>query len=293
VVKSNLLQSWAYGKAKEESEGWRVKRGVIRRNGNIIAIFQALEKSWFFLGVIRINRGPMLINGNDDFETKYNVYKILRKTWRLSKGRILLVAPALYDTPENRAILQLVGFRKRDKIHWQSSWMNLNKSKEELRKQLSKNWRRNLSRAEKNELTIESDNKNETFSWILKLYKEMQVKKKFSGVPCELLIELRKELLQSHEMYLFIVQNNDGDPLAVHIVVRHGLASIPLVSWRSKKGQKLYAPNYILWNIILAMKDLGVQWFDHGGINDIDTPEVAQFKRGLKGEEYTLVGEWI
>ena len=95
------------------------------------------------------------------------------------------------------------------------------------------------------------------------------------------------------EMYLFIVQNNDGDPLAVHIVVRHGLASIPLVSWRSKKGQKLYAPNYILWNIILAMKDLGVQWFDHGGIDDLGTPEVAQFKRGLKGEEYILVGEWI
>ena len=41
------------------------------------------------------------------------------------------------------------------------------------------------------------------------------------------------------------------------------------------------------------MKDLGVQWFDHGGINDIDTPKVAQFKRGLKGQEYTLVGEWI
>ena len=293
VVKSNLLQSWAYGKAKEESEGWRVRRGVIRRNGNIIAIFQALEKSWFFFGVIRINRGPMLINGNDDFETKYNVYKILRKTWRLWKGRILLIAPELDDTPENRAILQLVGFRKRDKIHWQSSWMDLNKSKEELRKQLSRNWRRNLGRAEKNELAFKSDNKNETFEWILKLYRKMQVKKKFSGIPCELLTELRKELLQSHEMYLFIVHNNDGDPLAVHIVVRHGLASIPLVSWRSEEGQRLYAPNYILWNIILAMKDLGVQWFDHGGINDIDTPKVAQFKRGLKGQEYTLVGEWI
>ena len=121
----------------------------------------------------------------------------------------------------------------------------------------------------------------------------MLQKKKFSGIPCELLTELRKDLLQSHEMYLFIVRNNDGDPLAVHIVVRHGLASIPLVSWRSKKGQKLYAPNYILWNIILAMKDLGVQWFDHGGIDEENTPDITKFKRGLRGEEYTLVGEWI
>ena len=293
MVKSNLLQSWAYGKAKEESKGWRVRRGVIRHNGNIKAIFQALEKSWLFFGVIRINRGPMLINGKDDFETKYNVYKILKKTWRFWKGRILLIAPELDDTPENRAILQLAGYRKREKMHWQSSWMDLNKSKEELRKQLSKNWRKNLGRSEKNKLTIEINDNNETFEWILKLYKEMQVKKKFSGIPCELLIELRGELLESHEMYSFIVHNNDGDPLAAHIVVRHGLASIPLVSWCSEEGQRLYAPNYMLWSIILAMKDLGVQWFDNGGFDVENTPNIAKFKRGLRGEEYTLVGEWF
>ena len=45
----NILQSWAYGKAKEKSEGWVVKRGVIRYDNNIVAFFQALEKSWFLL----------------------------------------------------------------------------------------------------------------------------------------------------------------------------------------------------------------------------------------------------
>ena len=75
VVKSNISQSWGYGKAKEKSESWRVRRGLIKHNSNVIAIFQALEKSLFSFKIIRINRGPLLINGNNNFEIKYNIYK--------------------------------------------------------------------------------------------------------------------------------------------------------------------------------------------------------------------------
>ena len=41
------------------------------------------------------------------------------------------------------------------------------------------------------------------------------------------------------------------------------------------------------------MKKLGCLWFDVGGIDEENNPGITQFKRGLKGEEYTLIGEGI
>ena len=42
---------------------------------------------------------------------------------------------------------------------------------------------------------------------------------------------------------------------------------------------------------IIEMKQCGCAWFDLGGIDEKNTPGIAKFKRGLRGEEYTLVGK--
>ena len=41
------------------------------------------------------------------------------------------------------------------------------------------------------------------------------------------------------------------------------------------------------------MKKEGCLVFDVGGINEKHTPSITKFKRGLSGEEYRLVGEWV
>ena len=58
-------------------------------------------------------------------------------------------------------------------------------------------------------------------------------------------------------------------------------------------GRSLYSNNLLLWNAILEMKKRGCIMLDVGGINENHTPNITKFKRGLAGEEYTLVGEWF
>jgi hypothetical protein len=290
VVKTNLLQSWAYGQAKEESEGWRVKRGVIRHNGNIIAIFQALEKSWFWGGVIRINRGPMLINGNDDFETKYNVYKILRKTWRLWKGRILLIAPELMATPENLGVLALSNFRKKSSKPWESAIIDLSISEDELRKNLNGKWRNQLKKSEQAGLELNIDKSDNSFFWLLDRYVQMMKDNSFKGPSFELLSNLYN--LNQNNCYVFQALL-DGQAVAGILIVRHGNSCIYQIGWNSLGGRRLYTNNLLLWNAILEMKKRGCLRFDVGGIDEKNTPNITKFKRGLRGEEYTLVGEWL
>jgi hypothetical protein len=60
--RSNLLQSWAYGDAKAESSGLRVKRAAVYRGGEPVAFVQVLQKTIAkVLHVSRINRGPVFL----------------------------------------------------------------------------------------------------------------------------------------------------------------------------------------------------------------------------------------
>ncbi len=59
---SNLLQSWPYGEAKSVHGGWRVKRGVLCRDNEPIAVVQVLQKRVAGLLIVsRINRGPLFL----------------------------------------------------------------------------------------------------------------------------------------------------------------------------------------------------------------------------------------
>ena len=287
--KSNLLQSWEYGNAKQTVEGWKVRRGVIKHNGSVIGIFQALEKSWGPIGVVRINRGPLLINGSDDFNTKYNIYKALRKTWMWWKGRILLIAPDLIEVPENISVLSLTHFRKRQVEPWRSSFIDLSLSEVNLRKNLNGKWRNQLKKAEQCGVDLKFENSDESFYWMLDHYKKLMKDKSFKGPTVELYKELYR--LKKKDFYVFRTWS-DGLATAGILIVQHGKACTYQLGWNSPGGRRVYANNLLIWNAIIEMKQRGCAWFDLGGIDEKNTSGIAKFKRGLGGKEYTLVGEW-
>ncbi|MGY8788319.1 MAG: GNAT family N-acetyltransferase [Fidelibacterota bacterium] len=290
VENPNLMQSWEYGAVKMTNENWKIKRGLIKHNGQIVAIFQALQKSWGFLSVIRINRGPLIFNGFDDFETKYNIYKILRKTCRWWKGRILFIAPELVKMPENLGILELVHFRKRIAISWHSSLIDLSMAEIDIRKNLNGKWRNQLKKAEKSSIEFKDDKSDSSFFWLLDSYEQMMKDKSYKGPSVDL-----------YKGYYAIDNNNhfvfqawlDGEAVAGILILRHGTSCTYQIGWNNPNGRKVYANNLLLWNAVLEMKKCGCLWFDMGGIDKENTPEIANYKYGLEGQEYTMVGEWI
>ena len=64
VHKTNVLQSWEYGSAKELSENWKILRFLVSdSNGHAVALAQMLTRTIpLFGGIARLNRGPLLLN---------------------------------------------------------------------------------------------------------------------------------------------------------------------------------------------------------------------------------------
>ena len=42
---------------------------------------------------------------------------------------------------------------------------------------------------------------------------------------------------------------------------------------------------------MILLKDKGIRWFDLGGIDEDRTPGISEFKLGVNGTRYVLVGE--
>ena len=58
-------------------------------------------------------------------------------------------------------------------------------------------------------------------------------------------------------------------------------------------GYKINANRFLLWEAIKYLKGSGYEWFDMGGIDLINTKNVAEFKLGVGCSYENLLGEYV
>lgn len=282
INKTNITQDWNYGDAKSSIENWKVTRGVIFYNSTMVGLVQALQKKIFGIPCItRINRGPLLFNTNDAPILKVQIIRNLKKVFK-----IMSIAPAIDNSSEILQYLTLSGFHKLNKYNDYSSVIDLKLDEESLQKQLKSKWRNQLKKAEKSNLIIKEWNQN--YDKILELYQKNMIEKNFKGIS----IELLKFLILKKCLYTLAIYSQKQDLLAFDVAYIHGNTATYLIGWNNEEGRTLNTNNLLLFNIVLKMKNLGIRYFDLGGIDYINTEDIAKFKRGIGGTEYEMIGEY-
>ena len=290
--RSNLLQSWAYGEAKRQMEGWRVKRAVFLRGGRLIAFAQILHKSYLGLvHVYRINRGPLFIGTASD-DVVAEVMEILSRLGRWWHGRLLAIAPEMEDSGSGAVALARLAYRYSLKQAWSSVLVDLGIDLGQLRRALNGKWRNMLVVSEKQGMVLEVGADEPLFVWMLERYGDLMAQKNFSGISPRMLKALRSNLGDKRRLLIMRAMYH-GEPVAGICVARHGVAATYLIGWNSEVGRKLKANHFLLWNAIVQLKISDCRWFDLGGVDEINTPGIAEFKLGLNGERYELIGEYV
>ena len=292
--KSNLMQSWEYGEAKQSIENWRIKRGVFSINDQKVAIVQVLEKRLLgILKVYRINRGPLFLNKHDQ-ATDYAVFSILKnETAGLLKRRLLLHAPDMILNGNSLILMSWIKYTFINSKGWESVWVDLMLSTEKLRMQLDQKWRNMLVRAEKNTLSFTACTDSDSFEWMLGQCNEMLSSRKAGKIPVQLYRDLKKYLDETSKPPIVFKAFNEEELVAGISIVRHGSAATYLLGWNGEMGRQLKANQFLLWHAMLYLKEQGVDWFDLGGIDEENTPGIASFKLGVNGKRYRLIGEYI
>lgn len=291
AVPSNLLQSWAYGAAKSEAEGWRVRRALIKDAVGVVACAQVLSKRFAgLLTVSRINRGPLFLRPVTP-EVRLGVLRALHRSlgcW--CKGHVLSWAPELMLDGQNLGALVQLGVRQISPHAWESSLIDLQQDEDRLRAQLAGRWRNMLVAAQRLGAGIETLDDEASFEALLKRCQEMMQARQ-QNFPADTYRALRRQMPAAQMRGLLLAIRSEGDMVAAVWIVPHGSTATYLLGWSDARGRKIHAHHLLLWEAMLRMKQLGVAFFDAGGVDSEGTQGIAAFKLGLGGTRYRLVGE--
>jgi hypothetical protein len=284
----HLPQSFAYGEGKA-ANGWSLRRALFLAAGRPIAIASVLEFRRFGIRLLnRINRGPLFLEARPSEDEIVGVYKAIRRHW----GRIwtapLLIAPTLLAGEETSALLRRAGYMLRHRLSWCSGRIDLTVDRDALWAGFASTFRNRVRNAEKTgaELRIAAD--GETFEWMLARHSENMAEKGFSAVDATMLRAMRST---SPEDVLVFQLVHEGAPVAGMSVVRFGTHCEYHIGWFGPEGRKLNAGNFLMWHVMLEMKQRGATTFDVGGLKPGDG--YTRFKRTMNPVEYELAGEWM
>lgn len=281
-----FTQSWAYGEGKRE-EGWQVEHLVFRDGEGPAALCQLLVKRPMGVPVTRINRGPVFLREMSPAD-QLAVLRALRRRWRFGLRGLLLLAPDLPAGEESTALLREAGFWLRRAGGWHSSQLDLTLPREELHRRLAADWRTKIRRAEKLGVTLRLRRDEAAIDWLLERHVENMRAKNFSGPSPEFVRAVTRAGTGDFWLLQAMIE---GEPEAGLLVGRFGLHAENFVAWFSETARKMTAGNFLMWNCAIEMQRAGCRTLDLGGFAISD--RYGHFKRGMRGAEYQLAGEWL
>lgn len=289
VPMPHLEQTVAYGEVKRKERKLRIERYAFEIAGSPVAICQVMKK---YLGGVRIasriERGPLFLERAPSYEVKKNVLHAIRSRWKIFNGGPLEFQPALDVSEENKSILTDLGFRDlRTQTYW-STVVDLQPETDEMRRRLDPKWRNQLKRAEGSGLTFRSDNTLESVEWMLDRHAENMHSKGFSH-PSRSALE--KFYMEDPSNFHVMQALAEGEPVAGIVVVRFGQKAEYYVGWFGALGRKFNCGNFLLWNAAVEMKRAGCKLLDLRGLNP--DHKYTEFKLGMRGPEYKLMGKWL
>jgi len=302
VHKTNILQSWQYGSAKEQAEGWHVLRFLVSDNkGQPVAIAQVLTRSLPLLGgIARLNRGPLLLGEHAEDQMTEKTLTVLRVILREARRRcwwVVQIAPELPNTDKVLSNLMQMGLRRRPDQANASGRLMLVVDEKSLLMGLNGKWRNCLRKGERLGVKVSRySGTGPEQDLLISMYAELQRSKGFEGLSETLLRSLAMQQGKTWQFDLFIAEDANApfsnEPIGMLVTVKHGDTTTYLIGSTKARGRELQANSVLLWNAILHAKSAGCTWFDIGGLNSATPKGVAEFKKGLNAIPYQLVGEW-
>ena len=283
---SNFYQSESWAKHKLNFN-WKVYRFVAYNGDNkIISMAQCLVRIYpFNCCIISCPGGPVgdlskvdgvLIRECIEVIGKKYIYLRIRSPRENSVNIINNLSLKGWRTPKNKLTTNL------------TLLLNLEQEEEALKKNLSKNWHRNLKRYKHDLLSI-TRWPNPDIDKIISLYAQMEsykgIKKSYSNDELISLIQNFNE-----QIILFRCEIN-GELVGIRAAIIKDKKAWDFLAATNPIGRKYYASHQLFWTLLMECKAQGVKYYDFSGVDPEKNPGVYNFKRGTGATQIEYIGE--
>ncbi|MHB9029580.1 MAG: lipid II:glycine glycyltransferase FemX, partial [Candidatus Latescibacterota bacterium] len=211
----------------------------------------------------------------------------LREEYAEKRKLLLMVKPSITSwlTEDANPVFREEGFHAsslRDPYH--TIVMDISQPLDSLRKGMKPAWRRNLNKAEKNNLEVESGAGENLLGELSELYRQMLARKQFTNIADFNFYEkLQRELDEPYKFHILVCRQK-GAPVAGLICSPLGQTSLVANGATGSRGLDLFGSYLLWWKAIEHLKAQGHRWLDTCGINRTHNPGGYQFKSGVCGK---------
>ena len=287
----NLTQSPYYALSKAAVENKKIDFYKIIINDQQVGVFQILKRKYFnFITLLRINRGPILVN-KVELKDRIDIILKILKFGNIFNLKVLSITPDISFFSIESLYLKSIRSKRLKFSNWKSSIIDLNKTFDELTFNLKPKWRNSLRKAQKQNIIINrSSNENEVDA-LLKYYLQDIEKKKFKGVNPELIKKMAQLQSESEKLYVFKAKKGELEVGSI-LISKQFKNLIYLIGWSSDEGRKLNVNYLLLWEAITYFKSIECEMFDLGGLIGGNHP-IDFFKLGMNGNYYENSGEYL
>lgn len=183
---------------------------------------------------------------------------------------------------------------------WTRSWvimnsgwtmkLDLNQSEDEFLKNSSRNWRRNLKLAAKENLKV-SLWTNPDVDEIYRVFAEMQ---KLKNLPELFSRDALENLFKNAggNIVCFRGEDENGELVAVRACLIIGEKACDYLAAATERGRDLRASYPVLRHLLQECRRRKINFYDLGGIDPHENPGVHKFKRQTGAEPLEALGEW-
>jgi len=292
----SIYQTWPYQQICGEMNGQQVSRVIVRDDdGHAVMMCQIRIKHVKALGlrIGYVQWGPLVRGVNGTFKCCVESLKALRVAYVGTKVNVLRVVPNVCNDETGKKLSQMLissGFQYVPSFAcYRTLILRVDDNEEEIRKRLRKSFRRDLRYAEKAGIQIRQGHNDEFCKILEELYLASLKRKGFKGLDVQEFIR-PQQMLSSAEKMNIIIAYCDGEPVSTHLANNLGDTALVLLAASNEKGLACGASYLIWYRGAVSAFNAGMRWYDLGGIDPDNNPNVYQFKSRMGGDEVLHIG---
>lgn len=302
LLEKSKIASWrqypAYAHIAAAQSGATQQYYAVMQGDTAVAIANIRIKRLPILGggIAMIAQGPTILdqaNRNPAYIT--TIIKVLSLELAAKKSLILRFnLPVEMDENARAALSQSIdnladehlNFQPLADSSYQTFILDIRPKEEDLRSGLAGKWRTDLRRGEKSNVDIIASQNPEDFKKFQPLLAQLAEDKGFSAPQDANFFAKTADLAQGSEHFNVLLAYHEGQIIGGHIGAYSGDMAVYLLGATNAIGRKLRAAFLLQWAAIKYARNRGLSYYDLGGVNEQENPDVFRFKKRMGGEYY-------
>jgi len=294
----SIYQTWPYQLTRAETEKQDVSRIVIEdTNRTTVIMAQVRIKHVAPLGlkIGYVQWGPLFRKKDDTINCSVEMLNQFKNAYLRTKVNVLRITPNVLNDETGQKVfesLQASGFEHVQSYSaYRTFILDVSDNEDEIRKRLRKSFRRDLKKAEKADMEILEGHDENLCRIFEDLYRSSLKRKGFKGLDPQEFLKPMQTLSKTEQMNIHVVLFQDK-PASALLSTCVGDTSLVLLAASNELGLKC-GSSYLAWyQGAVSAHNAGMKFYDLGGIDPVNNPNVFQFKSRMGGREVFHIGTY-